>query len=159
HASIRQLPCVGADAFAGVMTASIQGAVQGSTVADFLVGTATTRWNLVEAAKRAVLSTAFDLVFKGSVVGMDALRTGDRVEYLRRNADEVRKIPERIPVVAFGSAAPTSRSALRTVTDLFFTGEPHNDGLMPVERTVIPGAKIVHDLNGPDHGDAVMDTP
>jgi hypothetical protein len=34
-----------------------------------------------------------------------------------------------------------SRSTLRTFTDPFFNGEPHNDGLMP------------------DHGDAVMDVP
>jgi hypothetical protein len=30
---------------------------------------------------------------------------------------------------------------------------------MAVERTVIPGARIIHDLDGPDHGDAVFDVP
>ena len=65
----------------------------------------------------------------------------------------------QIPTVAFGSAAPTSRSALRKVTAPFFSGEPNNDGLMAVERTVIPGARIIHDLDGPDHGDAVFDVP
>lgn len=138
---------------------SIQGAVQGSMVADFLTGKRANRWDLVEAAKRAALSAVFDLVFEGSVAGLDALRTKDRVDYLRRNADEIARIMTRIPTVAFGSAAPPSRSALRTVTAPFFGGEPNNDGLMSIERTVIPGARIVHDLEGPDHGDAVVDVP
>ena len=137
---------------------SIQGAVQGSTVADFLVGTGTTP-AIIEAAKRAVLSVVFEHLFKGSLGALDSLRTSDRVEYLRRNAAEIDKIVARISIVAYGSAAPMSRSALRTLTDPFFKGEPHNDGLVSVERTVIPGARIIHDLDGPDHGDAVIDVP
>jgi hypothetical protein len=135
---------------------SIQGAMQGSTVADFLVGTRANQLSLVEAAKRAALSVVFDVLFRGSIGALDALRTKDRVDYLQRNAAQIQNIVQRIPTVSFGSAAPTSRSTLRQVTDPFFKSEPLNDGLVSVQRTVIPGARIVHDLDGPDHGNAVM---
>ena len=136
---------------------SIQGAVQGSAVADFFVGV--THASLVETAKRALLTAIFSSVFSGSVASLDALRTRDRVAYLRQNAADIQKIVGQVPTVAFGSAAPTSRSALRTVTDPFFPREPKNDGLVSVERSVIPGALIIHDLDGPDHADAVTDVP
>jgi hypothetical protein len=138
---------------------SIQGAVQGSPVADFLVGEPAGGANLADAAKRAALTTIFGQVFQGSLAALDALRTRDRVDDLRRNSTQIQAIVGRIPTVAFGSAAPTSRSALRNVTDPFFHGEPDNDGLVSVQRSVIPGARIVHDLDGPDHGDAVTRVP
>jgi hypothetical protein len=138
---------------------SIQGAVQGSPVADFLVGRPANRSDLVDASRRAALHVVFDLLLQGSLASLDSLRTRDRVEYLRRHAEEIARTVAEIPTVAFGSAAPRSRSALRTVTAPFFAGEPNNDGLMSVERTIIPGARIVHDLDGPDHGDAVMHVP
>jgi hypothetical protein len=136
---------------------SIQGAVQGSSVADAVAGE--DGGGIFERIREAALSGIFEHVFGGSVQGLKALRTRDRVEYLRRNAGEVRAVVTAIPTVAFGSAAPTSRSTLRKATNRFFADEPRNDGLVSVERSVIPGARIVHDLDGPDHGDAVTHIP
>jgi hypothetical protein len=138
---------------------SIQGAVQGSPVADFLVGQSSASGGIVENVKRATLESIFRHVFNGSLASLDALRTRDRVQYLTDNATEIGRIVGAVPTVAFGSAAPTSRSVLRTLTDPFFHHEPRNDGLVPVERSVIPGAHVVHDLDGPDHADAVIDVP
>ena len=138
---------------------SIQGAVQGSPVADLVAGDRETEGGFLEPLRRRALSVIFERVFKGSVTSLDALRTRDRVAYLQRNAGEVQDIVTRIPTVAFGSAAPRRRSMLRVATHQFFAGEPSNDGLVSVERSVIPGARIVHDLDGPDHGDAVTDVP
>jgi hypothetical protein len=136
---------------------SIQGAVQGSAVADYLAG----KWEhpILEAVKRQTLAALFEHLFHGSIRSLDALRTRDRVDYLTASRNEIAKITSQIPIVAFGSAAPTRRSILRTITDPFFTAEPHNDGLMAVARTAIPGARVLHDLDGPDHADAVTDVP
>lgn len=136
---------------------SIQGAVQGSGVADLLAGKSGSA--LVDAIKDEALAAVFTL-FRGSIEALRGLRTKDRVEYLVDNEGEIRKIVTDIPIVAFGSAAPVSRSTLRKVTDRFFAAEPSNDGLVSVGRTVIPGARvIIHDLDGPDHADAVMAVP
>ena len=137
---------------------SIQGAVQGSSVADFVAGE-NGGGGFLERLREAALVEIFKTVFRGSVEGLKALRTRDRVDYLQRNAAEILSIVTRIPTVAFGSAAPTDRSALRKVTRRFFADEPDNDGLVSVQRAVIPGARIVHDLDGPDHGDAVTHIP
>ena len=136
---------------------SIQGAVQGSSVADFVAGGNGS--GFLERLRDAALVEIFKTVFRGSVEGLKALRTRDRVDYLHANAAEVQRIVSQIPTVAFGSAAPPERSALRKVTRRFFAEEPDNDGLVSVQRSVIPGARIVHDLDGPDHGDAVTHIP
>jgi hypothetical protein len=138
---------------------SLQGAIQGSPVADFVAGTGNGEGGFGEALRRAALTAIFERVFGGSLASLHALRTRDRVEYLQRNAGDVHAVLSRIPAVAFGSAAPRRRSMLRVATDWLFRNEPRNDGLVSVERSVIPGARIVHDLDGPDHGDAVTHVP
>ena len=142
---------------------SVQGAIQGSAVADFLAGPPGASVEVVDAAKRAAmraaLTTVFTTILKGSTKSLESLRTKDRVDYLSRNETKIRAIVGQFPTIAFGSSAPKSRSGLRSTTDVFFKEEPHNDGLMAVGRTVIPGAGIVHDLDGPDHFEAVTDVP
>jgi triacylglycerol esterase/lipase EstA (alpha/beta hydrolase family) len=129
---------------------SIQGAVHGSPVADRLAGPA--------GLEVSLLSMTVQHIFRGSVEALRALQTGERERYLVENTAQIANIVRRIPTLAYGSAARMARSTLRKVTTRFFR-DGFNDGLVSMQHTVIPGAAIVQEVDGPDHGDAVTAVP
>jgi hypothetical protein len=124
---------------------SLQGAIGGSVVADKLVG------------GNPVLREAL-----GRIAAFESLQTGERAGYLRTHEDAITEIVQAIPIVAYGSSAEISRSALRLVTSQVFAaaGEHRNDGLVAIDCTRIPGAMFtVSEDSGPDHADAVVNIP
>ena len=129
---------------------SIQGAVHGSPIADRIAGAA--------GIDRTVLSMAVQLIFRGNVDALLSLQTSERQRYLAEKSTQIADIVHRIPTVAYGSAARMARSTLRKVTTRFFR-DGFNDGLVSMQHTVIPGAASVHEVDGPDHGDAVTAVP
>jgi hypothetical protein len=130
---------------------SIQGAIQGSSVADTLSA---------EPTIRGALAQILRTVFGGSVESLESLRTHDRVAYLQAHSARIAGLVEAIPIVAYGSSVEERPSALQFVTAPFFGAEPRNDGLVALDRTDIPGARFaVLDVPGPDHGDAVTRVP
>jgi hypothetical protein len=130
---------------------SLQGAIQGSAVADALAN---------NPVVRPGLAAVFQHVLGGSIDALDSLRTQDRAGYLNHHVAKITAITQAIPIVSYGSAPAGRSSALRDGTRPFFRDEPENDGLMAIDRTAIPGARwSVCDVPGPDHADAVVGVP
>lgn len=128
---------------------SIQGAFGGSPVADSVTAKDWSR-----NAMRAILA-----IFSGSLEALMGLKTDRRQDYLRENDSEIRAVMNTVPLLAYRSHAPTESMhwSLRKVRDNFGAGllEGANDGLMPLELAVLPGAYPITEA-GPDHIDPVI---
>ena len=79
--------------------------------------------------------------------------------YLEGNADEIAALTKKVPILSFGSWI--NRQPWRLNTLLFLTRNLmlemgiKNDGLVPVQNTILPGSKIVL-VGEVDHADPVM---
>lgn len=90
----------------------------------------------------------------GGVSSLLSLTTWVRGDYMRRHADELRAIVARIPTVSFASFIEKRKlrhdTLFRLMRDRMERVGHKNDGLVPVESTILPGADHAV-VDGLDH--------
>jgi hypothetical protein len=128
---------------------SIQGALLGSPVADYIAGS-------------KILSWKFTLILRvlgGNLGSLESLTTRASRERYARDAAEIARVFERVPFVAFASwkdPDPVRTNTLMEFSrDLMEKTGLKNDGLMPTMNAVLPGQAYVM-IPGVDHTDPYM---
>jgi len=131
---------------------SIQGAFLGSPVADFIVDHSLTGPELGSRLWELIGGT------RDSLLSLTTQRAADR---LSRSKDATEALLDSLPAVAFSSRGPSRSFGLSHQVLARFARwmEPTlSDGLMPVERSRLPGMAFVL-AEGVDHADPVMRDP
>jgi len=125
---------------------SVQGALLGSPVADFIVD---------DPYLKGMAGVILKAVFRGSGKALECLHTGLSREFIDEHQDTVSALCGAIKVLCYGSAI-SGWTPLGLFRDRMLAHDMPNDGLMPIEHTFLHGADVVRNLAGPDHAAVVM---
>ncbi len=130
---------------------SLQGVFFGSPVADMLL----------DDARLSPLLTSIVLgVLGGSRESAQGLTTAAAGAYYRNHQTAIDAVVREVPAVAFGSALDgaaggQAETTLKIPYELMWRDGIRNDGLVPLEATVLPGMDFVQ-VTGLDHIAPVM---
>ena len=127
---------------------SIQGALLGSPIADFVDDDPVLR-DVAGAALR---------ILGGSLASLRSLRTDASVAFVERHEADgsLAALLNGVKTVCYGSAVRGSKTLLLAPRDAMEKRKKPNDGLMPLDNTFLPGAPFVRIPNGPDHAAPVL---
>ena len=124
---------------------SLQGAIRGSLIPDFVASTPV----LEEAADEAL-----KWLFQGDSGALQSLTQEHANAYIANNSAKINQLVENIPVVSYGSALERPNASPLGALDLAM--KVPSDGLMPIANTIIPRSTCVIEPEGPDHAAVVL---